>query len=380
MRAKAATLAVGTEVTDGQILDRNSGWISQRLVDAGIEVIEHRAVADDRADITRALKELSERVDLLFVTGGLGPTSDDFTRDLISSVFERPLEYDEGSWQHVVDLLTPRGIQPREVQKQQCWFPKGAHVLENPAGTANAFYLDVKIGTKPLKVYALPGPPSEIAVVWEKHLAADIEAMTPLENREHLTIYRCLGKGESDIAELVEEAIKGSGLRVGYRAHLPYIEVKLWIHDQAKAAPYLAKTQAALEQWIVNRDYEDATDSLFSTLNRGEHVEIIDAATGGILQERITAQIRETKQVETEFPLKIQTLWSKKAPADPSKGQFLKIEVGDDEKSWKVAFRTANGAQELEVRPAFQYKVTTERGRRFITEKALLLFSGQQEL
>ena len=66
MRAKAATLAVGTEVTDGQILDRNSGWISQRLVDAGIEVIEHRAVADDRADITRALNELAERVDLLF--------------------------------------------------------------------------------------------------------------------------------------------------------------------------------------------------------------------------------------------------------------------------------------------------------------------------
>jgi len=93
-RLRAATLAVGTEVVDGQITDRNSGWISQMVSEAGVQVIEHRAVADDRQDISRALKELSERADLLFVTGGLGPTSDDFTRELISEVFNKPLEFD----------------------------------------------------------------------------------------------------------------------------------------------------------------------------------------------------------------------------------------------------------------------------------------------
>ncbi|HVK61905.1 MAG TPA: molybdopterin-binding protein, partial [Bdellovibrionales bacterium] len=91
---RAATLAVGTELTDGQVLDRNSAWLSRKLAAAGLEVIEHRAVADDRKTISVALGEITRKVSHLFVTGGLGPTSDDFTREVLADYFGRPLKFD----------------------------------------------------------------------------------------------------------------------------------------------------------------------------------------------------------------------------------------------------------------------------------------------
>ncbi len=380
MTIQAATLAVGTEVTDGQIIDRNSAWISAKLVRAGVQVVEHRAVADDREDIRRALRELSARVDHLFVTGGLGPTSDDFTRDLLSEVYGRPLEFDPASWKHIEDRLRERGIQAKEIQKQQCYFPRGARILLNTAGTANAFSFDGEVvgaGDK-VKVYALPGPPAEIAAVWEKNLASEIEALTPENEREELMIFRCLGRGESDIAELTEEAIRGSGLRVGYRAHLPYVEVKLWVRDRARAKSTLDRVQTALSTWIVNRDEQDATDALIEKLRAGSPVLIQDSATGGVLQERILLRLREKKLAEGQIPLTIQTSWSKPPSTEALDSvDFLQIKTDEAQAKWLVSWRNSQNSGTLEVSPTFNYKLATERARRYITEKALLLFGSQ---
>ena len=122
MRINVATLAVGTEVTDGQIVDRNSAMLSQLVIDLGFSVIEHRAVPDDRPLILDALNELGSKVDIIFVTGGLGPTSDDFTRELIADYVSQKLIFNEESWQHVVTTLKSRGVAAREIQKQQCYF------------------------------------------------------------------------------------------------------------------------------------------------------------------------------------------------------------------------------------------------------------------
>src|SRR5438445_499366 len=101
------------------------------------------------------------------------------------------------------------------------------------AGTANAFtFTQVP---RP-RVFALPGPPGEIAAVWEAHLAAEIDRIVPFESREVLRVLRFIGRGESQIAETVEEIVKGSGLKIGYRAHLPYVEVKVWYRRRDEQA------------------------------------------------------------------------------------------------------------------------------------------------
>ena len=380
----AATLAVGTEVTEGQIIDRNSAWISHKLVEAGVRVIEHRAVADDHIEIDRALRDLSSRVDLLFVTGGLGPTSDDFTRDVLAKTFSLPLEYHELSWQQIVEKLAARGIQTREIQKQQCYFPKGSRVLSNPAGTANGFSFEAPTDARSVRVYALPGPPSEIAAIWEEGLASEIQTFTPESEREKLVIFRCLGRGESDVAELTEEAIKGSGLKVGYRAHMPYVEVKLWYRagDRAKIEIYLSRVESALSTWIVNRDDEDLADGFLDLVLRGQEIHVRDYATGGLFQERLSQRLRERKLVDRVLPLTIETHHSPipdaRIPDLARPGVRLITILPDEAKNlWRILVKNGDLAEsELAVLPAYNYKISSERGRKFLVEKALQLLIG----
>lgn len=377
---RAATLAVGTELTDGQIIDRNSAWISERLVSAGVSVVEHRAVADDRSDIERALRELASRVDLLFVTGGLGPTSDDITRDLIAKVAEQPLEFHDESWSHLRAQLEARGIKARDIQKQQCFFPVGARILKNPAGTANAFEVPLPSGTK---LYALPGPPLEIAAVWEVGLASEIESLVPIEERDELRIYRCLGRGESQVAEVVEELIKDSVLRVGYRANLPYIEVKLWYAraDAEKATRALEAVESALREWIVNRDDEDAIDAIVGRASRAP-IRIVDGATGGVLQERLNQRLRDRRLLDVVTDTKVETILgadveSKSAFAPEALG--IRLYANAISNSWRVTIQfPGQKALVLEERPPFQYKVLSDRGRKYITEKTFVLVTQHE--
>ena len=382
-RPVACTLAVGTEVTDGQIIDRNSAWISARLVAVGIEVREHRAVPDDRSLIEVALRELATKCDLIFVTGGLGPTSDDFTREVIAEVFSRPLEFDEGSWQHVHAQLGSRGIAVREIQKQQCFFPAGCRVFTNPAGTANAFAFDQRAmgKSRSLKLYALPGPPSEIAAVWTAHLDSELGTMVPKEKRERLRILRCLGRGESQVAEVVEDLIRGAPIRVGYRAHVPYVEVKIWYREAEfhQISETIIALERALESWIVNRDSEDAVDPVIEALRKGHELQIIDEATGGIFSERVAARVRENASEDFHPALTIVTRWpgqSSSASANGKNTVGVLLEADKERNLWHLRVKSGDAAETvLEEKPPYNYKVLSERGRRYITEKALVLLA-----
>jgi molybdenum cofactor synthesis domain-containing protein len=378
LRPRAATLAVGTEVTDGQILDRNSAWISERIAKVGFEVIEHRAVPDDRVRMADALRELAMRVDFLFVTGGLGPTSDDFTREVLADVFGRPLMLDESSWQRVQDKLVSRGVTPKEIQKQQCFFPTGSRLIDNPAGTAEGFAFDgtLTAGGKSVAVYVLPGPPSEVAAVWQNGMAKEIEAVVPADHRDALVILRTLGKAESEVAEIAEPLVTDTPLKVGYRAHMPYVEVKLWYREDeaAKTLPRIETIAGELRPWLVNRDAEDVADPLVALLETGARVRIHDRATQGILQTRLfeRLQARDLKGVD----LTIQTEHRLHSPTavPPESGWSVEISGDEASRTWKISLKSPQGARhELEAKPAYNYNLSSERGRRFIAEKALHL-------
>lgn len=374
-RAKAATLAVGTEITDGQIVDRNSAWISKRLTDAGVEVVEHRAVADDRGEIERALHELVARVDVLFVTGGLGPTSDDFTREVLSTFCGRELVFDDGSWKHIESRFAARGLQAKPIQRQQCFFPKGARIMTNNAGTANAFSFDHSARGRDVRVYALPGPPAEIATVWDEHLVEEIGTLTPESEKEDLHLIRTLGTGESAIAEITEKIIAGHGLKVGYRAHLPYVEVKLWSKrsEKAKAAPVIDAVEKALSQWTVGHGGEDLADALLAPVAGGRKIHVRDHATRGLLEERLLERLRSLKAGDRESKGLLQvtsTLAGRGADVAPA-GFDVEIEIREKgaEKAWVLSVKKSGGpARELDVNPTALYNFGTERGRKYLCE------------
>jgi nicotinamide-nucleotide amidase len=394
MRRRAATLAIGTEVSDGQIVDRNSCWIAQRLVGVGIEVIEHRAVPDDRAHIKNALSEIGPRVDLLFVTGGLGPTSDDFTRDALAEFFNLETEFDPASWAHIEERFAARGIAAKPMQRQQCYFPKGATIFKNAAGTANAFMFENEpngSGTEKLKVYALPGPPMEIATIWNEHLKKDLESLIPIDEREKLFLLRTLGKGESDIAEQTElilaQAPKNLGIRVGYRAHQPYVEVKVWypIAHQSEVEPILKQLETTLSEWIVCRGDEDLIDVILERMARKAPILIGDSASNGLLQSRLLQRLEDQFPNDDapagRYPMTITshilgTRDRSASNAAREKSFAISFDADLTAKNWRLSLLEPDGREhDFVIEPTPIYAFGSLRGRKYATERALHMLS-----
>jgi molybdenum cofactor synthesis domain-containing protein len=289
---KAAVLAVGTELTTGQTLNSNASWISAQLVESGIDVIEHRVVADERELIRKALLELSSRCDLLIVTGGLGPTADDFTREVISEASGRGLRFDLALWDRISERLTHAGIRVAENNRQQCYFPADSVVIENPAGTAAGFRLNVEHCVW----VVLPGPPREVEAIWKAELGAWLAQQSP-GLKKQLYTWQCLGKSEAELGEMTERVLAGSGLITGYRAHRPYIEIKVWA--DLPVSPYQVQKISELEQtlmpWLVQGPGEMAPlEQFFQALEARKWALLVsDSTPRGLFAERLLVGARK---------------------------------------------------------------------------------------
>lgn len=285
-------LSIGTELTTGQIVNSNAQWISRQLHRAGLPVRAHVTVPDLRESILEAMDHLSRRSQVIFITGGLGPTSDDITRAVVSEWLKQPLEFHPPSWEHIQSLLLPRGIPLREAQKQQCLFPQGAQILVNTLGTANAFRCE----RQDLRVFVLPGPPKELMGLWEKDIAPEILLWTQQLDPWITSSWDTLGLGESEIAHRVEEVTADCPFEKGYRVHLPYVEVKLIYSKsrQEEARFWKDRIEQVLSDCIISRDGSDVAELL------GQHLALKDApiwiedqVTGVALWSRLQGSLRE---------------------------------------------------------------------------------------
>lgn len=287
----ASVLGIGTELVDGQIVNKNGAWISEKLKNLGLTTKLHLVVPDERKLISEALDYCGQYSDLMFVTGGLGPTSDDFTREMIAEWTGLELKWDEGSWQHIKERLEPRGYVVKDIQRQQCYFPEGSRVIKNVEGTANAFFIEAK----GKKIFVLPGPPREIESVWNADIAAwlnkSIAGLDPYITRHWDTI----GMGESDVATLVEQALANVNVEKGYRVHLPYVEVKMSFYksQEEKMRIHVENVTEALRAITVTRDQQDVPLMLSLALKNHQSVSIRDSSTGQFLLNRLMPVMRD---------------------------------------------------------------------------------------
>src|SRR5574341_1334713 len=139
-------LTIGTEILLGQIVDTNAAYMAQRLAEAGIDLFFKATVGDNEGRIEAALREGIRRSDAVLCTGGLGPTEDDLTREVLARVLGRPLRLDEGVLAHLEGRFAARGIPMAENNRKQAYVPEGAEVLPNPRGTAPGIYLTTPEG------------------------------------------------------------------------------------------------------------------------------------------------------------------------------------------------------------------------------------------
>jgi nicotinamide-nucleotide amidase len=308
---KASILAVGTELTTGQITNRNAAWISEKLTHLGIEVVLHETVPDDYPLIQEALEHCKNSSQLIFVTGGLGPTTDDFTRNVVADWLNQPLEFHDEVWKDIQKRLGGLGVTVAESNKQQCFFPSKSHIIPNPEGSASGF--TSLVHNTDQRIWVFPGPPREVSSVWDQGIESQLLEIVPAAKALQLFTWQCMGKTEAELGELTEHTLAGSKLKTGYRAHRPYVEIKVWCAESEvqNKIPWILKLEKALSPWIITQQGEDLAEKLLEKLQRNDEIEMIDAASGGLLAERLGKLLRlPTYQRQSENITMI-TEWAK---------------------------------------------------------------------
>lgn len=372
---KATILGVGTELTTGQITNKNASWISDKLIPFGLETSLQLTVPDDRALILKSLDYCSENSDYIFVTGGLGPTSDDFTRDIISEWSQKKMHFDEKSWQSLQARMSSRNFVVKDIQRQQCYFPEGAVILNNSQGTANGFQIKVEtlFGTK--DVFILPGPPAEIEAIWNESIAKWLFVETQLLDKKLTKAWDTLGIGESEVAALVEPCLEGRWpdlkFDLGYRVHLPYVEVKFSYYKSQEnlTKSIVDKIDKALEKNTVLKNFADISH-IFSQLTSRTEFGFYDFVSGGHLHRRLSADLKKYKN----------WVWKESTHAldtdfFTNEENFLALFPQDE--NLEKAVLMANFSRRsltLELHAPFKTPLMLERRKQYFAEMALIEF------
>ena len=370
---KISVLAIGTELTTGQINNKNSSWISKKLKDLGVLTSLHLTVPDERPLMLESLQICADHSDWIFVTGGLGPTSDDFTRNVIATFTGRTLEWHETAWQHVVDRLSSRNYPIRDIQKQQCFFPAGATILENDQGTAHGFSIE----HQGKMIFVLPGPPREIEAIWDKNISSWLAEKTK-DTDQNLTLsWDILGYGESEIARLTEQALMGSGLEIGYRVHLPYVEVKVSFLKSAESAAqvWVNQLNEKIGSITVLRNGEDAAKKLILILKKFKTINIYDQVGGNFLLSRLESPLRPLLR---DRPIRFQNFISDEGIEVRSDSDTLILFVRrQEENRVQVGYSYRGQIRETIFESPLTSVLMSERRQQYFVEMALLFWLRQ---
>lgn len=283
-------VAIGTELTTGDLVDSNSAWISERLFELGYTPSLHISVPDSDESIISALNFAAGQSDLLFVTGGLGPTEDDRTRSCIASWTSRPLQLDLAADERVRNKITKRGLSLTAGHRFQCTFPKGSALMTNAVGTADGFYLDSLQNL--MRLYVLPGPPRELKAIWADHIDAWVTSHRPQESdQQSIKRFFFVSVAESEMADLIEPLFKQSPLTVGFRASFPLLEMKITGTQQQlrNEAALLEQTQQLTQSYVQIGNPKDCLIQLADAFWTLDDFMLIDPITNGALQEAMSS-------------------------------------------------------------------------------------------
>ncbi len=198
----AEVISVGDELTSGQRLDTNSQWLSQQLGEIGVRTVRHTTVADDLAMSVDALQQAAARSRFVIISGGLGPTLDDLTREAMAQAFSRPLVLHQPSLQRIEQMFVQRKRPMPERNRVQAYLPDGSEPIPNPHGTAPGVDLKVMMdGARSCRLFALPGVPAELKQMWQESVAPRIESEMDLSSLGVLRYHaiKLYGIGESDV-------------------------------------------------------------------------------------------------------------------------------------------------------------------------------------
>ena len=282
----AIVLNTGTELLLGDVQDAHLAFIARQIFPLGLRIEERRTVSDSVA-IRETLAEIFPRAEILFVTGGLGPTTDDITREAAAELLGLKLIRDPEVMSAILERFATRGIQFTARVERQAFVPAGAEVLPNRSGTAPGLYLRANLNPhfRSPHLFLLPGPPRELQPIFERSVMPILHSIVPPSNSLECRIYRITGIGESLVEEAIGERISAiSGVELGYCSRPGDVDVRiigksnmLEQADKIIGDSIYSMSEATLEEVIVEL-----------LTKRRETLSLAESCTGGLLANRIT--------------------------------------------------------------------------------------------
>lgn len=279
----------GTELVLGNTLNTHGAWFGRELFKLGLRIERQTTVPDGDA-IRESLSEAVTRADVVIVTGGLGPTSDDLTREITAEVLGIDLIMDQAVLAGLEHFFAIRNRPMADANRKQALVPVGSDVLPNPNGTAPGVYVPPRLnGRGTAAVFLLPGPPRELHPMFREEVVPRLRAIAGVEVASGCTELKFTGVGESDFHQGIDARLAEiEGLEIGYCAHVGEVDLRLIGSDQARSAGR-AIALAEFGEFLINEDgrsLEETVIRLFTA--KGWTLATAESCTGGLISNRLT--------------------------------------------------------------------------------------------
>jgi nicotinamide-nucleotide amidase len=290
MIERAVILSTGDELTTGKVIDTNSAAIADCLFATGIEVTAVLKVGDRKEKLHWALRQGCELADLVIGTGGLGPTADDLTTEVVAEFLGSPLIQDEPVAQSLKRRFEARGIAWTPNNLKQARFPQGSVIVPNPVGTAPGFRIPIAPGTN---LIWLSGVPQEMTAMLRETVMPWIAQQRGDAGQLRAATFKIYGLTESKLDDLVKPIELGSQARLSFRAHYPDLTLRLTVKGGQEAGELLARLTDQIRGALGSHIYSEGEETLEQIVGRllsakRQTLALAESCTGGYISHRIT--------------------------------------------------------------------------------------------
>ena len=279
----------GTELLLGNTLNTHGAWFGRELFKLGLRISRQTTVPDGDA-IRESLQEALGRADALIVTGGLGPTSDDLTREITADVLGLEMITDESALRSLEGFFALRGKPMVAANLKQALCPVGADILPNPNGTAPGIYVPPRInGESNCAIFLLPGPPRELYPMFHAEVVPRLRALAGIEIAHEALVLKFTGIGESDFHQGIDSALAAvEGLEYGYCAHIGELDLRM-IGEAEALAEGRRITLDRFGSYLISDDESSLEKTVVRLLTeKGINFATAESCTGGLIANRIT--------------------------------------------------------------------------------------------
>lgn len=289
---RAEIIVTGTELLSGGVLDTNSLYLSEELMLVGIETVFKTVVGDEEKDMDEALHRAMERVDVVIVTGGIGPTEDDITRKVIAKIVKKRLVLNDDALKAIHARLAGRGKEQATFNDRQALIPAGARLLQNAVGIAPGFFIDEGIPF----IAVLPGVPREMRAMLSEGLRPALEERFGGKIFIRRRILRTCGMSESAVNQAIQDILRRDAPVVGLTAKETGVDIRVIAHQASaeQSQTQVDRTESVIRERLGDAVYgvdgqelEEVVGALLK--QRGLILSVAESCTGGLIGGRITS-------------------------------------------------------------------------------------------